>query len=465
MSIQHPTAGLIARSATAVDDIIGDGTTTQVLLVGEILHQSERFLAEGIHPRNLTEGLDLGRARALDTLENRWKVPATANDRELLLSVARTALRTKVEVELADKLATMVVEGILTVRRDNKPIDLFMVEIMAMQHRSALDTRLVKGIVLDHGARHPSMPKRLANAWILTMNVSLEYEKTEVNSEAIYSTAEERDRLVLAERKFIDDRVRKIIDLKRVVCADENTSFVVINQKGIDPPSLDMLAKEGILALRRAKRRNMERITLACGGEACNSVDDLTPAVLGKAGEVYEYTLGEEKFTFVEGVTNPFSCTILVKGPNKHTVEQVKDAVRDGLRAVKNTIQDGFVCRGGGAVEVAMHTDLMLYATTVQGRARLGVEVLAQALLIVPKTLAQNSGFDATDAIISLKDAPGSGFHCETGLAMDPPTEGVWDLYRCKRQVLHSATVLAQQLLLIDEILRAGAPAQPGPRG
>ncbi len=209
----------------------------------------------------------------------------------------------------------------------------------------------------------------------------------------------------------------------------------------------------------------MERITLACGGQACNSVDDLTPAVLGRAGEVYEHVLGEEKFTFVEGVTNPFSCTLLIKGPNKHTIEQVKDAVRDGLRAVKNTVQDGFVCRGGGAVEVAMHVELMRYAATVKGRARLGVEALAHAMLIVPKTLAQNSGFDATDAVLALVDSPGSGFHCETGLAMDPPTEGVWDLYRAKRQILHSATVLAAQLLLVDEVLRAGTPSMPGPRG
>jgi T-complex protein 1 subunit zeta len=182
----------------------------------------------------------LGRTRALELLESSYKVAVAATDKEMLLSVARTSLRTKVEAELADKLAVMVVEGIMTIRRGDKPIDLFMVEIVSMQHRSALDTRLVKGIVLDHGSRHPGMPKRLTNCWILTLNVSLEYEKTEVNSEAIYSTAEERDRLVEAERRFIDDRVRRIIDLKRTVCAEEGTSFVIINQKGIDPPSLDM---------------------------------------------------------------------------------------------------------------------------------------------------------------------------------------------------------------------------------
>jgi T-complex protein 1 subunit zeta len=270
--------------------------------------------------------------------------------------VARCALRTKVEVELADALAPIVTEAVRIVAKPTGPVDLFMVEILTMQHRSSMETRLVRGLVLDHGGRHPGMPKSLKKCFILAMNVSLEYEKTEVNSEAVYKTAEERDRLVVSERKFIDDRVRQIIDLKRAVCDETNgCTFVILNQKakrvlvvtflliavpqGIDPPALDMLAKEGILGLRRAKRRNMERVTLACGGQAVNSLEGLQPSDLGKAEHVYEQVLGEEKFTFVEGVTNPTSCTVLIKGPTSHAVEQTRDAVRDGLRAVKNTIQ------------------------------------------------------------------------------------------------------------------------------
>ena len=259
---------------------------------------------------------------------------------EKLLCVARCALRTKVEAELADALAPMVTDAVRIVAKPSGPIDLFMVEILSMQHRSSMETRLVRGLVLDHGGRHPGMPKSLRQCFVLAMNVSLEYEKTEVNSEAVYRTAEERDRMVVSERKFIDDRVRRIVDLKRSVCAEgSGCSFVILNQKGIDPPSLDMLAKEGILALRRAKRRNMERVTLACGGRAVNSVEDLHPSDLGRAEHVYEQVLGEDKFTFVEGVANPSSCTLLIKGPTRHAVEQTKDAVRDGLRAVKNTMQ------------------------------------------------------------------------------------------------------------------------------
>jgi len=403
MQIQHPTASLIARTATAQDDITGDGTTSSVLLIGELLKQSERFLAEGIHPRVIIAGLDLAREHALQVLDE-MKVERDCLDKELLLSVARTSLRTKVRDELADKLTDIVAESVLTIRREGKPIDLFMVEIMHMQHQADVDTRFVKGLVLDHGSRHPDMPKKVSNAFILVCNVSLEYEKTEVNAGFYYSSVEQRQKMVEAERALVDEKVKKIIELKRTVCTSEDQGFVVINQKGIDPMSLDMLANAGILALRRAKRRNMERLTLACGGVAVNSVDDLKPDVLGHADVVYEHVLGEEKYTFVEGVENPFSCTILIKGPNPHTIAQIKDAIRDGLRAVKNTIEDGAVVPGGGAFEITAHRKLMEYAEKeVEGRAKLGVRAFADALLVIPKTLATNSGFDTLDTIISLQ--------------------------------------------------------------
>merc|ERR1711992_129238 len=236
------------------------------------------------------------------------------------------------------------------------------VEMMEMQHRSESDTSLIKGLVLDHGGRHPDMPKRLENCYILTCNVSLEYEKTEVNSGFFYKSAEDREKLVVAERKFIQDRVQKILELKRKLCTKENgNTFVVINQKGVDPFSLDAFAKEGILGLRRAKRRNMERLALACGGVAMNSVDELDENCLGYAGIVYEHVLGENKFTFVEQCKNPRSVTVLMKGPNKHTLNQIKDAVRDGLRAVKNALEDRCVVAGAGAFEVAAHTALKKY--------------------------------------------------------------------------------------------------------
>nr|XP_038945150.1 T-complex protein 1 subunit zeta isoform X1 [Rattus norvegicus] len=257
MQIQHPTASLIAKVATAQDDITGDGTTSNVLIIGELLKQADLYISEGLHPRIITEGFEAAKEKALQFLEQ-VKV-SKEMDRETLIDVARTSLRTKVHAELADVLTEAVVDSILAIRKKDEPIDLFMVEIMEMKHKSETDTSLIRGLVLDHGARHPDMKKRVENAYILTCNVSLEYEKTEVNSGFFYKSAEEREKLVKAERKFIEDRVKKIVELKKKVCGDSDKGFVVINQKGIDPFSLDALAKEGIVALRRAKRRNMER--------------------------------------------------------------------------------------------------------------------------------------------------------------------------------------------------------------
>merc|ERR1711990_477660 len=238
-------------------------------------------------------------------------------------------------------------------------IDLHMVEIMHMKHKLTTETKLVRGLVMDHGSRHPDMPKKLEKCYILTCNVSLEYEKSEVNAGFFYSSAEQREKLVESERRFTDEKVKKIIELKKQVCTEENKkTFVVINQKGIDPPSLEMLAKENIIALRRAKRRNMERLPLAVGGTAVNSVDDLEVDDLGYADCVYEQVLEEEKFTFIEGVKNPFSCTLLIKGPNDHSIAQMKDAVKDGLRSVQNTIEDEAVVPGAGAFEIAAHVHL-----------------------------------------------------------------------------------------------------------
>lgn len=465
MQIQHPTASLIARASTAQDDMTGDGTTSTVLVIGELLKQADIYVAEGLHPRVLTEGFDKARFKTLEILD-KLKIPIEIS-RENLLDVARTSLRTKVHTELADVLTDICVDAILAIRQEDKPVDLHMIELMEMQHKTATDTQLIKGIVLDHGSRHPDMPKKLTNAYILTCNVSMEYEKSEVNSGFFYKTAEEREKMVTAERAFIEERVKKVIALKKKLCDGTNKSFVVINQKGIDPMSLDMLAKEGMIALRRAKRRNMERLALACGGVAMNHLDDLHESHLGYAGLVYEHVLGENKFTFVEECKVPLSVTILMKAPNKHTLVQIKDAVRDGLRAINNAVDDKAIIPGAGAFELTAYKELMIFKDSVKGKSRLGIAAYAEALLIIPKVLAVNSGFDAQDTIVKLQEESRLnpepvGLDLSSGEAINPKQMGIYDNYIVKKQIINSCSVIASNLLLVDEIMRAGMSSLKG---
>ena len=487
---------MIARTATAQDDATGDGTTSAVLFIGELLQQAERYIAEGVHPRVIADGFDIARAESLRFLES-YKVnkPDVWNNRKLLLDVAGTSLRTKLVEKMADQLTQICTDAVLCIAKPGEEIDLHMIERMHMTNRSAASTRLVKGLVLDHGPRHPDMPRTLENCYVCILNVSLEYEKTDVTSNFVYKSAEDRQKMVAAERTFTDAKVHEIVKLKKQVCTEENgKKFVIINQKGIDPLSLDILAKEGIMALRRAKRRNMERLSLACGGYALNDVSDLSPDCLGYAGKVYEQVLGEYHYTIVEEVKNPQSCTILMKGPNPHTIAQLKDAVRDGTRAVKNAIEDLCLIPGAGSFEIACHHHLMQYIPEVKGKAKLGVKAFAEALLVIPKVLAENSGFDVMDTVLSLQEeyqslfkntasvsSKGSGeiaskedtkddtsssdasntnvyvgLDVNSGKPTSAIVSGVWDNYIVKRQFVQLSTVIAGQLLLVDELMRAG---------
>ena len=458
MQIQHPTAAMIARSATAQDDTVGDGTTSNVLFIGELLKQAERLILDGVHPRLITEGYEQARTKSLQLLEE-FKLTKKI-DASVLTQVARTSLSTKVQPEWVEMLVPIAVNAVQIIEQEGKEIDLHMVEIMHMVHRQAKDTRLVKGLVLDHGGRHPDMPEKLKNCHILSCNVSLEYEKTEVHSGFYFTNAEQRERLIMSERILTDQRAQKIIDLKRQVCK-KGEGFVVINQKGIDPVCLDMFAKEGIIALRRAKRRNMERLMLSVGGFGVNSVEDLKVEHLGWADTVTQETLGEDKYTLIEGCKNPKSCTILIKGPDDHTISILKEAVRDGLRAVTNAINDGCVIPGAGAFEIFLHTRLMEFKEEVYGKSKLGIQAFAEAVLVIPKILAENSGYNVQDAVILLIDEYKKrkvpvGLNLWELEVVSSDKMGIYDNYIVKKTSLNIAATLAQQLLLCDEILKAG---------
>eukprot|EP00996_Jenningsia_fusiforme_P003215 NODE_401_length_2295_cov_92.495548_g370_i0.p1 GENE.NODE_401_length_2295_cov_92.495548_g370_i0~~NODE_401_length_2295_cov_92.495548_g370_i0.p1 ORF type:complete len:544 (+),score=87.98 NODE_401_length_2295_cov_92.495548_g370_i0:509-2140(+) len=474
MQFQHPIAQLIARAVTAQDDIAGDGTTGTVLFIGELLRLADFYIREGVHVRSIVEGYLQAKEEVLSFLDT-YRRPVTwlpTENREVYVRTAFCALNTKVELSLAQSLAEIAVDAVSCIHQPGQPTDLHMIEIMVMQHKLGSDSQFIPGIVLDHGARHPDMPKRLENCFILTCNVSLEYEKCEVTAEWNYDNAEAKEKMTRAERKVVDDTARKLVNLKREVCKN-GEGFVVINQKGIDPLALDILAKEGILALRRAKRRNMERLVLACGGVAVNSFDGLEVSDLGRASLVYEHVLGEEKYTFVEAV-KPKSCTILIKGPNKHTLGQIKDSVRDGLRAVLNTLNDKHVVPGAGAFEVAAAVHLDTYREKVEGHVKIGVRAFSEALSIVPRTLCTSTGRDdAPYVLMELQEAHKAalrkgaaechGFDVASGEVGDALALQIFDTYTCKRNLVNSASEIACQLLLCDEIMKSSA--RKGGRG
>jgi len=467
MQFQHPIAQMIARAVTAQDEMAGDGTTGTVLLIGELMRLAEYYMRDGVHVRSIVEGYNQAKEETLRFLDT-FKRPVTDlpdHNREPFVRTAYTALNTKLEPEVAKDLAEVCVDAVACIFNEGQPIDLHMVEIMAMQHKLRSDTQFVSGIVMDHGTRHPDMPKRLENCFILTCNASLEHEKTEINAEWAYANAEMKEKMVKAERKVVDDSTRKILALKREVCQN-GEGFVVINQKGIDPVALDMFAKEGIMGLRRAKRRNMERLVLACGGVAVNSFDGLTLGDLGRATAVYEHVLGEEKYTFVEAA-KPRSCTVLLKGPNKHTLGQLKDAVRDGLQAVKNLLEDKFVVPGAGAFEVAAQVHLDDYMEHVQGHVKIGVRAFGEALSIIPRTLCNTIGRDdAAYVLIELQEAQKAankrstgeyfGVDLAAGGIVDGASQQLLDSYRAKRYMVNTASEIATQLMLCDEIMKAG---------
>ena len=470
MSIIHPTAQMIARAATAQDDTVGDGSSSNVLFIGELFMQSFRYVQEGIHVSHLVDGIELAKKKSLEFLEE-CKYKPEKIDREFLLNAARTALRTKLPIKLADQMTEIVTDAVLTIKKD-EGIDLHMVEIMHQHQKMSSDTKLIKGLVLDHGGRHPSMPKRLENCYILNCNVSLEYENTEVHSKLIYSNAEQREKLLKSEHKATDDLCLKIIALKRELCDSEegkknNRHFVVINQKGIDPLSLDLLAREGILGLRRAKKRNAERLVLACGGNAVNSFDDLTVNDLGYADIIYEEQIDDEKYTYIEGVKNPQSCTILVRAASGYEIAQIKDAIRDGLRAVKNVFDDESIIPGAGAFEIACSDKLKEYSKSkeVEGKKYYGVNAFADALLIIPKAICENAGIDSQESIINAnrayienKKLMGIDLN-DNGKPINPVDHGIFDNYCVKKSMLNISPVLTQQFLMVDEIIRAGKHA------
>mmetsp|Transcript_20246 Transcript_20246/g.50625 ORF Transcript_20246/g.50625 Transcript_20246/m.50625 type:complete len:374 (-) Transcript_20246:1689-2810(-) len=366
--------------------------------------------------------------------------------------MAKSIFKTKMKNSCVKNISKIAVDAVLTIQRQKEISDINLIEILQMEDQNDSESRFIRGIVLDHGARHPDMPKILHNVFILVCNISLEYEKSEINSNFISNSSEKQEKLSSKERDIIDKKINKIIQLKRLVCKGGNKSFLIVNQKGIDNISLDLLCREGILGLRRAKKKNMERISILCNAVPVNSSDDIDSTILGFAGIVYEKTVGEEKFTFIENVSNPFSGTILVKGNNAFLRKNTEDIIRDGIKSIKLCFEDEGYLIGGGKTELKGSKHLSSYAKKIYGGKKFGVLALSKSLLVIPETLRENEGknfLKNTKIEITGKKEILSK---NEGI-FSPNKKTIFDCFSSKKQIFNSVCSIATQILQIDEIL------------
>jgi len=454
MDIQHPGAKMMVQIAKGQDEEVGDGTKTAVILAGELLRQAEDLLDKEIHPTIIVSGYKRAMEEAVKVIEE-ISIPIDVNDKELLKKIAVTSLYSKAVQGARDKLAEISVEAITKVaekRGDRYYVDLDNIQIVKKHGGSLLDTALIDGVVIDKEVVHPGMPKRVKNAKIALLDAPLEIEKPEIDAEIRISDP-------LQMRKFLQEEeeiLKKMVDKIAEVGAN-----VVICQKGIDDVAQHFLAKRGILAVRRVKRSDMEKLARATGGRIVSNIEDLQPSDLGEAGLVEERKVGEDKMVFIEGAKNAKSVTVLIRGGFERLIAEGERALRDSLSAVADAVKYGKIVGGGGAVEVEVAKRLREVAPKVGGKQQLAIEAFAKALESLPSTLAENAGLDALEIIMKLRaahsDSNGKfmGINVFNGNIEDMVSLGVIEPAAIKLNAIKAATEAATMILRIDDFIAA----------
>ena len=456
MNVEHPTAKLMVEIAKTQDKEVGDGTTTSVVIAGNLLKNAGQLLDKNIHPTTIIKGFELAEAKAQEELEKIGE-DVTPDDTETLKRIAMVAMGSKgigsdKEKEL---IADIVVKAVKQVseKRDGKYyVDLDLVKIEKKAGGEVADTRLVNGIVIDKEVVHAGMPKKIKNAKIALIDAALEVEKTETDAKINITAPEQLEAFLRQEEEMLKKMVEKI---KK---AGANVVFV---QKGIDDVAQHYLAKAGILAVRRVKKSDMEKLSRATGARIASSLDDLSEKDLGEAEIVEERKVGGEAMVFVENCKDPKSVTIFVRGGTEHVVNEVERAIKDALGSVASTLEVGKYVAGGGSVEIELAKRLRDYAVEVGGREQLAVEAFADALESIPTTLAENAGMDAIDTLVELRSKHSKengiyfGVDVGNGKVSDMKELGVLEPLKVKRQAISSAVETARLVLRIDDIISA----------
>ena len=454
LDVDHPTAKMIVEIAKTQEDEVGDGTTTAVVIAGELLKKAESLLENNIHPSIITKGYREASKKAEEIL-NEISEKITSENKDLLRKIAITAMTGKGAENAKDKLSEIVINSVLSIieEKDNEiknklTLDKDNIKIEKKTGGSIEDSELIKGIIVDKSKVHSGMPSQIKNAKIALLNTELEIKNLEIDTKITITSPEQMQGFIDQEEKILKNMVDKI---------SESGANVVLCQKGIDEIAQHFLAKKGIYALRRIPSSDMEKIAKATNGKIISNFMDLNQNDLGTAGIVEEIKFGDEKMTYIRECENPKAVTIMIRGATEHVIEEIKKAVEDAIGDVVSALKTGKIVAGAGATEIELEKKIHEFGNTKSGKEQLAINAFANALEIIPKTLAENSGLDSIEVLATLKNEhqnnKWAGINVFSGKVMDAWEEGVIEPLKIKTQAISSATEVAIMILRIDDII------------
>jgi len=463
MDIEHPAAKMMVEVAKTQDDEVGDGTTTAVVIAGELLKRAEDLLEQDVHPTVIAHGYRMAAEKAKEIL-NDIAITVKPTDKAMLLKIADTAMTGKGAEMARGKLCELVVKAAMMVADEDGTVDTDNIKVEKKVGGSTDDSEIIEGMIIDKERVHPAMPTKVENARILLLNASVEFKKTEVDAEINITSPDQLQAFLDEEERMIRAIVEKIV---------ASSANILFCQKGIDDIAQHYLAKAGILAIRRVKKSDMEKLARATGAAVISSIDAISKKELGKAGLVEEKKVGGEEMIYVTKCVNPKAVSIIVRGGTEHVVDELDRALDDAISVVSVVMEDKKMVAGGGAPEIELSLRLREYAASVGGRAQLAIEAFANALEIIPRTLAENAGLDPIDMLVALradheKRKKYSGLDVFKGAPADMLKAGVVEPLRVKTQAIASAAEAANMILRIDDVIAASRIAGPpggGPGG
>jgi len=459
MQIEHPAAKMLVEIAKTQENEVGDGTTTVVVIAGELLKQAEKLLDDNVHPTVIARGYGLGAEKAQEIL-NRIAETITKEDDKILKQIAITAMTGKGAEGSKDLLAELCVKAVKQVQDDDGNIDLENVKIEKKQGSGIDDSELVQGILIDKEKVHSGMPRVVKNAKIALLDCALEVKSPETDTKIQISSPDQLQGFLDQEEKILKNMADKVIKSK---------ANVVICQKGIDDIAQHYLAKAKIYCVRRVKKSDMDKLVRATNARVISNLNDLSEEDLGNAGVVEEVKVGDEMMTFVRECKNPKSVTILIRGGSNHVVDEIERAVKDALGDISASLKSGKVVGGAGSIEIELSHNLRKYATTLSGKEQLAVLAFADSLEIIPRTLAENAGLDTIDILTELKAKHEQGHKwmgvdVNNGRLMDAWSDGVIEPLKIKTQAIKSASEVSELLLRIDDVIAASGGDNKMPR-